>query len=67
MEKFVPYGKMSKKRQREIDRAKRNSWGNVNPATKSVKSAKAYDRKKLRSQDRKSLSNGVNFLFFVFE
>ena len=34
MEKFIPYEKLSKKKKKEIDRLKRNDWGEVNPASK---------------------------------
>lgn len=33
-EKFVPYDKMSKKKKREQDKKKRNTWGDFNPETK---------------------------------
>lgn len=46
MEKFVPYAKLSKKKQREIDRARRGSWNGVNPVTRKEKNQKVYDRKK---------------------
>ncbi len=48
MEKFVPYGKLSKKKRRELDAMKRGSWGGVNPVTRCSKKETAYDRKKLR-------------------
>ena len=31
---FIPYEKLSKKRQREICRAQRGTWGMINPITK---------------------------------
>jgi len=43
---FVPYGKQSKKKRREMDRAKRAEWGNISPVTKKIASRKVYDRKK---------------------
>jgi len=46
MKAFVPYEKLSKKRKREIDKAKRATWGEVIPVTKKIDSAKLYDRKK---------------------
>ena len=51
MEKFVPYAKMSKKRRREADRAKRNTWGPLDPVTRVKKSGKIYDRKRARDRD----------------
>lgn len=52
MEKFVPYAKLSKKKQREIDRAKRGSWNGVNPVTRKEKNQKLYDRKKALKWER---------------
>lgn len=52
MEKFVPYAKLSKKKQREIDRAKRGSWYGVNPVTRKEKNQKLYDRKKALKWER---------------
>ena len=49
MEKFVPFEKLSKKKQKEINKAKRNTWGMTNPVTRCEKNPKAYDRNKLRS------------------
>jgi hypothetical protein len=43
---YVSYGKLSKKKRREIDQGKRVTWGNVSPVTKKVTSEKVYDRKK---------------------
>ena len=44
MEKFIPYEKLSKKARRELDKKNRNTWGNVNPATRREESPKAYKR-----------------------
>ena len=49
MEKFVPFEKLSKKRQKELNKTKRNTWGMINPVTRREKNPKAYDRNKLRS------------------
>ena len=48
MDRFVPYEKLSKRRQREIDRMKRGDWGPLNPVTRKAPDPKAYDRKKSR-------------------
>ncbi len=53
MERFVPYEKMSKRMQKEFNKKQRRDWGLTNPATRKEKNAKAYNRKKLRSMDRK--------------
>lgn len=54
MKKFVEYEKLSKKRKKEIDKAKRTTWGNVIPVTKKVESAKIYNRKKHQRRDWES-------------
>ena len=47
-EKYVPYEKLSKKAQKEMDRAKRNTWGDVNPVTRMPENSKAYNRNKAK-------------------
>ena len=54
MKKFVEYEKLSKKQKREIDKAKRASWGDVIPVSKRIESAKSYNRKKCRRWDNDS-------------
>ena len=46
MEKFIPFEKLSKKKQREINNIKRSGWGNLNPVTRKTENKKAYNRKK---------------------
>ena len=46
MEKFVPYEKLSRKKQRELDALRRGSWGGLNPVTRKPENPKAYNRKK---------------------
>lgn len=36
MEKFIPYEKLSKKKKKELDRKKRENWGEVNPGSKVI-------------------------------
>lgn len=48
MEKFIPFEKLPKKEQREINRAKRGSWYGLNPVTRKLESPKAYNRRKAR-------------------
>ena len=45
MEKFVPYEKLSKKKQRELNAMKRGSWGGFNPITRKPANPKAYNRR----------------------
>ena len=47
MEKFIPYKKMSKKKQKEINQKKRASWNGLNPVTRKSENRKAYNRKKV--------------------
>lgn len=49
MEKLIPYEKLSKKKQRELDRLKRNTWGELNPVTRKPENPKAYNRRKARN------------------
>ena len=51
MERFVPYQKLSKKKKREMDREKRNTWGPLDPVTRIRESKKTYDRKKAHRWD----------------
>jgi len=48
MEKFIPYEKLSKKEQRKITVARRNTWGPVNPVTRKPENSRAYNRRKAR-------------------
>ncbi len=49
MEKFVPYEKLSKKKQKEWNASRRNTWGELNPVTRKPENPKAYNRRKARS------------------
>ena len=48
MKVFIPYEKLSKKKQRELDRQKRGTWGSLSPVTRRPENKKAYNRKKAR-------------------
>ena len=48
MEKFIPFAKLPKKKQRELNQAKRGSWGALNPTTLKPQNPTAYDRHKAR-------------------
>ena len=54
MEKFIPYEKLSKKEQRKIDQAKRQTWGELNPVTRKPVNSKAYNRNKARNWKHES-------------
>lgn len=49
--KFIPYDKLSKKKKRELDRARRSSWGSFSPVTRVEKNTRAYKREKIRLSD----------------
>ncbi len=46
MEKYIPFEKLSKKKQRELNVQRRGSWGGLNPVTRRPPNPKAYNRKK---------------------
>lgn len=48
MEKFIPFEKLSKKKQKELNNLKRGTWGALNPVTRKSENLKAYNRKKAR-------------------
>ena len=47
MERFVPYGKLSKKKKRELDAKKRGTWA-ISPVTRVPPNPRAYNRNKAR-------------------
>ncbi len=63
MEKFIPYEKLSKKKQRELDLKKRRSWNGLDPVTRKPENPKAYNRKK--AQNRSDFDT-VPFCFSFF-
>lgn len=46
--KFIPYEKLSKKAQKELNTSRRGNWGTTNPVTRKSKNPKAYDRRKAK-------------------
>ena len=62
MEKFIPYEKLSKKKQRELNAARRGTW-TINPVTRKPANPKAYNRKMARKW--KDDSNSVPFYGLV--
>lgn len=64
MEKFTPYEKLSKKKQREMNAARRTAWGPLNPTTRKPENSRAYNRRK--AQKWKDDSSSVLFLFYSF-
>lgn len=55
MQNFIPKQKLSKKAQRELNRAKRKTWGAMNPATRKPANPKAYNRRKVQKGEDDSL------------
>ncbi|MGI6014658.1 MAG: hypothetical protein ACOX7K_10380 [Oscillospiraceae bacterium] len=51
MDKFVPFQKQSKKKQKEQNTSKRGSWGVCNPVTRKPANPKAYNRNKAKKWD----------------
>ena len=53
-EKFVPYGKLSKKAKRQLNAQRRRDWGGMSPVTRRPQDSKVYDRnrEKRRWKDR---------------
>ena len=49
MEKFIPYEKLSKKERQKINRAKRATWGDLNPVTRKPENSKAYNRRRAQA------------------
>ena len=60
MDKFVPIGKQSKKKQKEFNVKQRKTWGDFKPVTRTVPNGKAYNRKKLKDSERRSGSDFRN-------
>ena len=61
MAQFIPYEKLSKKKQRELDAKKRTTWNGVNPVTRKPENPKAYNRKKAQAW-----KNDSSFAPFAF-
>ncbi len=59
----IHYDKLSKKRKREIDQGKRHTWEGISPVTKTVVSAKVYNRKKAPRWREESPTTGLFVLF----
>ena len=65
MEKFTPYEKLSKKEKRKIDKARRQTWGELNPVTRKPENSKAYNRKKSQAWKRELPPTACDF-FLTF-
>lgn len=49
MNKHIPFEKLSKRQQRELNAQKRVTWGELNPVTRRPENSKAYNRAKAQS------------------
>lgn len=63
MEKFVSYEKLSKKKKRELDAKRRNTWGELNPVTRKPANSKAYNRAKARKWSSDDSSTVLSFSY----
>ena len=71
MKKFIPYEKLSKKEQQKINKAKRGTWGELNPVTRKPQNSKAYNRKRTQVwkkdfPDLRSFFMGLQLIFSHF-
>ena len=63
MEKYIPYEKLSKKEQRKVNAARRNTWGEINPVTRKPQNSKAYNRNKARRWKRETHETNAGAYF----
>ena len=56
MKTYISIDKRSKKAQKEYYSSQRNSWGNLNPATRTMPNGKVYNRKKKTAEFRKAMA-----------
>ena len=56
MEKFILYEKLSKKEQKQVNAARRGSWGSFSPVTRKPQNSRAYNRRKAKSEMKKEVS-----------
>lgn len=66
MEKFIPYKKLSKKKQRELDAVRRSGWGALNPVSRKCPNGKAYNRKKAQSWKNELPPTVLSFMVVPF-
>lgn len=68
MEKYIPYEKLSKKKQKEWNAKKRSTWGGFDPTTRKPENSKAYNRQKAKQWKRDPDASPSVFLstFFLY-
>ena len=52
MKQMIPLKKQSKKAQKEQHAKRRGSWYGICPITRTVPNGKAYDRNRVKQEDR---------------
>ncbi len=52
MVKMIPLKKQSKRAQKEFHSKKRGSWNGISPVTRAVPNGKAYDRNRIKRNER---------------
>ena len=67
MDKFIPIDKQSKKKQKEFYAKQRGTWGTFNPVTRTVPNGKAYNRNKLKQEDRRKQDSLPLFVWLSIE
>ena len=55
MDKFIPFEKLSKKKKRELNAQRRNTWS-ISPVTRKPANPKAYNRRKAQKWKDDSVS-----------
>ena len=65
MKKYVTVDKRSKKAQKEYYSKQRQTWGELNPVTRSVPSGKMYNRKKDKERIGIEFRDEFNADFYV--
>ena len=61
MEKFIPFEKLSKKKQKELNSLKRRDWNGINPVTRKSENPKAYNRQKAQ---KRNVFDSVPFIIY---
>lgn len=51
MDKFIPFEKLSKKKQRALHAQRRSTWGELHPVTRKPANPKAYSKKARKWSD----------------
>lgn len=63
---FVTLDKRSKKARKAYYAKQRQTWGELNPVTRTMPNRKAYNRKKNKGKDKKIGREFCNSLSFLF-